>query len=106
MQTSILFSFCKFFFFSVPKTLKEFRSIVEGCSPSECLTALQRIHSCNHPSLSSSNKKQLEQFLPILLDFCMELCGDPLPDNSELLEKAFRLLLLLFFVCSFVCVFA
>ncbi len=71
----------------VPKTLEELRSAVDGRSPAECLTAIQRIHSCNHPSLSASNKKQLEQFLPIMLDYCVHLSEDPVPANLETLDK-------------------
>ena len=47
-------------FNSVPRNLQEFRTIVDHRSPDECVTAVERIHACNHPSISPSNKQKLE----------------------------------------------
>lgn len=81
--------------FTVPRSLDEFCSIVEHRSPEECLTAVERIHSCNHPSISPTNKLQLQDFLSILLDYCLMIGKTPdtscLATLDKLVGPLFRL---------------
>ena len=46
--------------FPVPDSLGVFRKLVEGCGPEECQVLVERVYTCNHPSLSSGNKQRLQ----------------------------------------------
>ena len=45
---------------SVPAGLPELLALTAGRSPEECVTVVERIYSCHHPSLSPDNKHALE----------------------------------------------
>ena len=49
--------------FPVPQTLEEFSSLMEQCTPAECQDTVEHIYTSNHPSLSASNRLQLQVIL-------------------------------------------
>lgn len=98
---------------TVPRSLQEFCSIVEHRSAEDSITAVERIYTCNHPSISPSNKDQLQvrtcvcaylvcspsnsslclyvqAFLGILMDYCMKLGSDLPPKGLLTLDKLVR----------------
>lgn len=49
------------FTFDVPKDLKEFAKWTNNRTPQQVSTIIQRIRTCNHPSLNPANKQKLEE---------------------------------------------
>lgn len=83
-----------------PRTLLKFQScttcaLTTPRSPEECQTAVDRIYTCNHPSLGADNRRELEQFLAIVVEFSLQLGQEPtmskLATLSHLARPLFKL---------------
>ncbi|PRP86575.1 nucleolar protein 14 [Planoprotostelium fungivorum] len=56
------------FTLDVPQDQEELQAWTEGRNVTEISTIIQRIRSCNHPSLKEGNKEKMQNFLHILVE--------------------------------------
>ncbi|KAJ8025447.1 Nucleolar protein 14 [Holothuria leucospilota] len=73
------------FTFQVPATYTELTDLLYHHPPAKQVTILERMRSCNHPSLAEGNKAKLESLLSLLVQY---FCGltDEEPLNMELIH--------------------
>eukprot|EP00271_Cylindrocystis_brebissonii_P001708 TRINITY_DN1198_c4_g1_i1.p1 TRINITY_DN1198_c4_g1~~TRINITY_DN1198_c4_g1_i1.p1 ORF type:complete len:1029 (+),score=344.93 TRINITY_DN1198_c4_g1_i1:40-3126(+) len=63
-----------------PQSLGEFRCIVDGRDTAELQEAIRRIRACNAISLAAENRKKMQVFYSVLLQYFAALAGQsPLP---------------------------
>ncbi|GBG69440.1 hypothetical protein CBR_g4135 [Chara braunii] len=68
------------FVIEAPKTLEEFRRLVDHRSVRELRVAIERICTCNAISLGSENRKKMQVFYGVLLQYFAAIAGErPLP---------------------------
>ncbi|VFV41719.1 Hypothetical predicted protein [Lynx pardinus] len=66
--------------FAAPESYEELKSLLSGKSMEEQLLVVERIKTCNHPSLAVGNKAKLEKLFNFLLEYIGDLATDDPPD--------------------------
>eukprot|EP00897_Mesotaenium_endlicherianum_P006282 jgi/Mesen1/5682/ME000288S04895 len=64
------------FVIDAPQTLDAFRRLVDGRSTDEMVTAVQRIRACNAISLAAENRRKMQIFYGVLLQYFAALAGE------------------------------
>lgn len=79
-------------FFAVPATFKDFESILQPHSDSDCVTIITRMIKCHHVSLDAGNRAKLEVLYGYLLRYycCSLLGGGESPSRPGLLDPLVR----------------
>ncbi|GAB5570998.1 nucleolar protein 14 isoform X1 [Prionailurus iriomotensis] len=82
--------------FAAPESYEELKSLLSGKSMEEQLLVVERIKTCNHPSLAVGNKAKLEK----LFDFLLEYIGDLATDDPPDLRVIDKLVVQLYNLCQ------
>ncbi|XP_053757726.1 nucleolar protein 14 isoform X3 [Panthera pardus] len=82
--------------FAAPESYEELKSLLSGKSTEEQLLVVERIKTCNHPSLAVGNKAKLEK----LFDFLLEYIGDLATDDPPDLRVIDKLVVQLYNLCQ------
>uniref|UniRef100_A0A452TLD6 NOP14 nucleolar protein n=1 Tax=Ursus maritimus TaxID=29073 RepID=A0A452TLD6_URSMA len=66
--------------FAAPESYEELKSLLSAKTMEEQLVVVERIQTCNHPSLAVGNKAKLEKLFGFLLEYIGDLATDDPPD--------------------------
>ncbi|XP_038389128.1 nucleolar protein 14 [Canis lupus familiaris] len=66
--------------FAAPESYEELKSLLSGKTMEEQLLVVERIKTCNHPSLAAGNKAKLEKLFGFLLEYVGDLATSDTPD--------------------------
>ncbi|XP_032189533.1 nucleolar protein 14 isoform X2 [Mustela erminea] len=72
--------------FAAPESYEELKSLLSGRTREEQLVVVERIQTCNHPSLAVGNKAKLEKLFGFLLEYVGDLATDD-PPNLRVIDK-------------------
>ncbi|XP_032711855.1 nucleolar protein 14 [Lontra canadensis] len=72
--------------FAAPESYEELKSLLSGRTREEQLVVVERIQTCNHPSLAVGNKAKLEKLFGFLLEYIGDLATDH-PPNLQVIDK-------------------
>ncbi|XP_022362070.1 nucleolar protein 14 [Enhydra lutris kenyoni] len=72
--------------FAAPESYEELKSLLSGRTREEQLVVVERIQTCNHPSLAVGNKAKLEKLFGFLLEYIGDLATDD-PPNLQVIDK-------------------
>ncbi|KAH7291504.1 hypothetical protein KP509_29G019800 [Ceratopteris richardii] len=72
------------FVIDAPKNLDEFRSLVDGRPIEELLTAIQRIRMCNSIRLAAENRRKMQVFYGVVLQYFASVASGVLPCMDKL----------------------
>ncbi|XP_004772310.1 nucleolar protein 14 isoform X2 [Mustela putorius furo] len=72
--------------FAAPESYEELKSLLSGRTREEQLVVVERIQTCNHPSLAVGNKAKLEKLFGFLLEYIGDLATDD-PPNLRVIDK-------------------
>ncbi|XP_045853271.1 nucleolar protein 14 [Meles meles] len=72
--------------FAAPESYEELKSLLSGRMEEEQLVVVERIQTCNHPSLAVGNKAKLEKLFGFLLEYIGDLATDD-PPNLRVIDK-------------------
>lgn len=63
------------FVIEAPKSLQEFKGLVEGLAITDMLTIIQRIRTCNSIRLAAANRRKMQVFYGVLLQYFASIAG-------------------------------
>eukprot|EP00250_Pteridium_aquilinum_P014439 c21988_g1_i1 orf=84-2915(+) len=72
------------FVIEAPKRLEDLKSLVDGRSISDLLVVIQRIRTCNSIRLAAENRKKMQVFYGILLQYFASVGGGKVPALDRL----------------------
>ncbi|MCO5559962.1 hypothetical protein L7F22_013566 [Adiantum nelumboides] len=72
------------FVMEAPKSLQEFKCLVDGRPISDLLAIIQRIRTCNSIRLAAENRRKMQVFYGVVLQYFASVAGGRLPSLDRL----------------------
>ncbi|KAI5056535.1 hypothetical protein GOP47_0028353 [Adiantum capillus-veneris] len=72
------------FVIEAPKNLQEFKSLVDGRPITDLLVIIQRIRTCNSIRLAAENRRKMQVFYGVLLQYFASVAGGRVPSLDRL----------------------